>query len=500
MGVVTAAGAALRAKLGVAGLTPLETAQARAALPRLAEAARQYSAGLERLALDDFAGGTALLERAIAVEPEYPLAHTRLAEALIWMGDVTRAHAEARRGLELSVGLGPEAQQVAEAALHLASGEPVEAVAIYRELFRRFPDEPTYGIELAANDVTPTAEALATLAALRRMPGPTPGPPRLDLIEAIVALRSDPSRALEVARRARAGAAARHSRLIEAMSLETEAAAHAELGQPEDELGAASAARAIYVAEKLDLKAARIDEMLAEVELVLGRIGEAAAQLEASLARDPNDAATASALAKVRFHAGDLDAAERLAEQAARELTEDHARPVERAEVAALLAAVALERGDAALAVARVQGARDLLVAPALDEMGERVRGAQLRVELANVLLHAGKDAEARKLVTEAQASGAPGRRIVELLRASSGDPADVAAARKTLAAMIGAAVESKNVPAQLQLRLVAGEIATRFGDAGAGVRELSELARDADARGFGLLSRQARRLAGAPR
>jgi hypothetical protein len=79
--LVSKAGAELRAKLGVTGLSDAESANVRATLPGNPEAARLYSEGLEKLRLFDALAARMLLERAAALDPRQAPTHSALAEA-----------------------------------------------------------------------------------------------------------------------------------------------------------------------------------------------------------------------------------------------------------------------------------------------------------------------------------------------------------------------------------------------------------------------------------
>jgi TolB-like protein len=81
-GLISRAGRQLRHGLGLGELTPTEMGALRASYPVDAETARLYAAGLARLRAFDAITGRDLLERAVAADPKYSLAHAALAEAL----------------------------------------------------------------------------------------------------------------------------------------------------------------------------------------------------------------------------------------------------------------------------------------------------------------------------------------------------------------------------------------------------------------------------------
>ncbi len=77
--LVAQAGADLRARIGVSEVSAVDQAIVRASYPSTPQAARIYAEGSERLRLYDAIAAKALLEKAVAADPKYPLAHSALA-------------------------------------------------------------------------------------------------------------------------------------------------------------------------------------------------------------------------------------------------------------------------------------------------------------------------------------------------------------------------------------------------------------------------------------
>jgi len=66
---VTRAGATLRERLGIPGISANEAAQVQASLPANPEAARLYAEGLAKLRVFDALGAGDLLQKVVASDP-----------------------------------------------------------------------------------------------------------------------------------------------------------------------------------------------------------------------------------------------------------------------------------------------------------------------------------------------------------------------------------------------------------------------------------------------
>jgi serine/threonine protein kinase/Tfp pilus assembly protein PilF len=186
--LATRAGADLRRKLGVGEITPSEAALVRASLPSNPEAVRLYSEGLAKLRVVDALGARDLLQRAVAADPEYALGHSALADAWKAMGYDEKAREESGKARNLCSGLSHEERLWIEGRDWELNRKWDKAVEIYRTLFEFFPDNLEYGLHLATaqRQARSVDEALATLAALRRLPPPDRDDPRIDLQQADV--------------------------------------------------------------------------------------------------------------------------------------------------------------------------------------------------------------------------------------------------------------------------------------------------------------------------
>src|SRR6266496_5326980 len=195
----------LREKLGIKALTDAQAMAVRASMPKDPRAAQLYAEGLSKLRHFDALKARDLLEKAVAVDPGFPLGHAALAEAWSALGYDKKAKDAAQKAFDLSGRLSREERLFAEARYREVMQEWEKAVEIYRTLFEFFPDNLEYGLHLA--DVQTSAgkakEALGTIEALRKLPKPASEDPRIDLTEAWSArLLGDLRRALALAEHA----------------------------------------------------------------------------------------------------------------------------------------------------------------------------------------------------------------------------------------------------------------------------------------------------------
>lgn len=184
--LVSRAGAELRQKLGAGAISATDAAAVKASLPSNAEAARLYSQGLAKLHARDTLAARDLLQKSLALEPAFALAHSALATAWTTLGYDGKAAAEAKTAFDLSGGLGREDKLAIQARYLEAKHDWEGAINIYRTLTQFFPDDLEYGLLLAQaqNSTAKSKDALATVQQLRRLPAPASQDPRLDLAEA----------------------------------------------------------------------------------------------------------------------------------------------------------------------------------------------------------------------------------------------------------------------------------------------------------------------------
>jgi tetratricopeptide (TPR) repeat protein len=212
--IVVRAGARLRKALEVPAPRPADTASARSSFPRDPTAARAYAEALDRWRHYDLVGARTLLEKAIGADPSFPLAHHVLSEVLWALEEETRSIAEAQRAKSLSKELPRQEKLAIEAHLAGLQGNWAEAERVHRALVTFYPDDLEVGLALvrAQTEGLHLDDALATITALRRLPG---ADARLDLAEAeVVDRKHDEKRTIELATRAQQQAIAGHERSL----------------------------------------------------------------------------------------------------------------------------------------------------------------------------------------------------------------------------------------------------------------------------------------------
>jgi len=201
--LVTQAGASLRDSLGSTSISEEAFAQTRAALPLKPLAVKLYTEGRSRLWAFDFVQARDLLVQAIAVEPDFPLAHSALSDAWHHLGYDLKARDEAEHARALSEHLSLEERLQIEGQYYSSLQDTNKAIEVYRKLFAQFPDNLNYGLRLADEQRrVNSADALKTVAALRRLLGPVADDPRIDMIESRAWTNNDYARAQAAGRRA----------------------------------------------------------------------------------------------------------------------------------------------------------------------------------------------------------------------------------------------------------------------------------------------------------
>jgi hypothetical protein len=109
-----------------------------------------YSEGRARSFDFDFVGACDFLRRSVAADPGFALAHSALSEALWKLGYESDARSEAKLALQHAKGLSPETELAIQGQYQESLSDWASAAATYRTLFNLFPDNLTYGLQLAA--------------------------------------------------------------------------------------------------------------------------------------------------------------------------------------------------------------------------------------------------------------------------------------------------------------------------------------------------------------
>jgi serine/threonine protein kinase/tetratricopeptide (TPR) repeat protein/TolB-like protein len=247
--LVSRAGTDLRAKLGAGAVSASQAVAVRAALPTTSEAARLYAEGVAKMRAVDNLAARDSLQRAVAAEPKFPLAHAMLAEAWSNLGYDNKAREEAKTAVELARNLPREEQLSIEARFAEFSKDWDKAIGSYRALWSFFPDNPDYGVRLAMSQVASgkAKEALETVATLRKLPAPAAEDPRIDIAEAVARERlADFADAYAIEQKLIEKARGLGSRLLLAQALRQEAWALWNMGQPEKSEAAAEEAQRLF--------------------------------------------------------------------------------------------------------------------------------------------------------------------------------------------------------------------------------------------------------------
>ena len=100
-----------------------------------------------------FSERSRLLIKAVAADPNYPLSHSALSEALWHMGYLSKARTEAQRALDLSGHLPQEEQLLVEGQYRRSIADWPKTVEAYQTLFHLFPDRLDYGLLLASSQI-----------------------------------------------------------------------------------------------------------------------------------------------------------------------------------------------------------------------------------------------------------------------------------------------------------------------------------------------------------
>jgi serine/threonine protein kinase/tetratricopeptide (TPR) repeat protein len=229
-------GETLRNECGAGEVTPEQATSIRASEPVNTEAAKLYAEGLAKFRSFDTMQARDLLAQAVGRDPAYAVAHEALAEVWSQLGYDDKAKDESRRAFELSAGLARRDALGIEARFREETREWTKAVDIYHSLWTVFPDDPEYGLLLAAAQVSAGRgqDALLTITALRKIAAPMKDDPRIDLAESrSAASLSDYKRAEAATERAILTAGRQGAEGLRAEGLLRQCWALRNLGDPE---------------------------------------------------------------------------------------------------------------------------------------------------------------------------------------------------------------------------------------------------------------------------
>lgn len=323
--LISVLGGRLRRALNWADLSPEQARAVQALQPDNPEASRLYAQGLNRLRAYDSRGASDFLQQAAQADPDSAVIRSSLSLAWIGVGRDAKAREEAAKAVELSAALPREERLAILAQSHEAENRWNEAGKIYRSLWTFYPDNPEYGLRLATSLAFAGrgAEALATVAELRGLPGPAGDDPRVDLTEAQVARRlGSPEQQL----RAGTAAADKGRRLqqsqIVAEALLLQGDALFTMGRPDESVARFQEARRLFVASGNQAAVARVLNRIGAVLMTSGDLTGAERQYQEALViarrlgSDELVAAQTVGLAFAAGYLGDLQRSRALSEQA----------------------------------------------------------------------------------------------------------------------------------------------------------------------------------------
>jgi len=405
--LVSSVGARLRQALRVDDVPKTEAGAVRAELPSSPEVAKLYAEGLAKIRSFDVVGGRDLLEKAVAADPQFPLAHSALGTALSALGYDAQAQEEAKKAFQLSGSLDRQQRLVIEGRYRSVLNQWDRAAEVYATLFGLFPDNLDYGVSLATAQALSGKgqDAMATLAALRRLPAPGRDDPRIDMVEADWAESvSDFKREGASASRAVSRGEALGADLLVARARLSQGTALWKLGQPTEGLAALAAAEMTFASTGDKGGVADALEATAEVLADQGNPAEArqkhaqALAIRRAIGDEGGVAHSLNNLAILKWQQSDLDGAARMYDQALvsfREIGDDTGV----ANTLNNLANILYDRGE--LAAARRMYEES---AAKFGEIGDRGGAAQELINVGLVLSNQGDLAGARSRYEQAAA------------------------------------------------------------------------------------------------
>jgi tetratricopeptide (TPR) repeat protein/tRNA A-37 threonylcarbamoyl transferase component Bud32 len=229
----------LRQQMGIAPVAEAEEVRTMATLPSNAEATRLFFEGLQKLRNFDPTAAAGLLQQASAKDPEHALTHSSLAEALSMLGYDKRAREASQKAVQLAGDLPHIENLLITGRNYELNNDWNKAVETYQALWTWHPDELEYGLLVAGAKTHGgrARDALDTLKALRKQPGPAGKDPRIDLLEAEAAsVLGDYQTQQAAAERALAGAKSLNERLLAARALLWDCRGLDHLGKPDEAL------------------------------------------------------------------------------------------------------------------------------------------------------------------------------------------------------------------------------------------------------------------------
>ena len=271
--IVSRVGGRMRDRLGMPAPMGADQPGILAALPSNGEAARFYAQGLMKLREFDATGARDLFQQAIAVDPNFPLAHSMLAQAWGQLGYDQKGREEAKKALDLSAHLPRVEKMLVEGAYYESLADPEKAVTTYRALLTMFPDSLDAGLRLVTmlDRAGRHEEALEMIKQLHRLPPPAGDDARLDIWEAkAIGYKSGPESEASL-QRGMSKALARGQKLIYADAKAGQCVALQYSDHPDAAIVVCQEAHDIFLAAGNRTRAASLLRNLADIASDAGR-------------------------------------------------------------------------------------------------------------------------------------------------------------------------------------------------------------------------------------
>lgn len=168
--LIVAAGNELRDRLSLGRMSSALEATRRTTMTNDRQTLQSYAEGMLALRHGDINAGKVHLTTAVKREPNFIPAKLALIRVLLAQGYDSQAAAIARDGLNRASGAPRELRLALEARMHESERVWPRAIEVYRELYRLYPEEIEYGMDLVRTLAYggKTSESFAIIDEMRR--------------------------------------------------------------------------------------------------------------------------------------------------------------------------------------------------------------------------------------------------------------------------------------------------------------------------------------------